>query len=377
MINMVKKKYVCIFPGLLNFHLIKDVGLLPYTMGKFFNYNSNILTYNNDDYSYLDNELNGSFLNLIYLEKKFNTETRDVIFYLLKNSRSIDVLQSFNLHDTLGLFSFFFIYKLLNRNGKVYVKLDADDLIISLLIGKKGIYRYMQNFMIKHLVDLMSVESTKSYEKLTESNTIPSDKLIHIPNGIYIKSKVEIPEKKNYILNVGHLGTKTKATEILLEAFSAIENLDDWKLILVGSVDESFKDYIDDYFKLNPHLIDKIIFKGYVSDRDEIYRYYSESKIFCFPSRSESFGIALIESAYFGNYLLTTDVGGAKDVLNVTDYGEIIKMDDSNYLAGRLQELISNPEKYEKDPNELMVKVNDKFNWAKLCEKIDIRLNKK
>ncbi len=356
MINMVKKKYVCIFPGLLNFHLIKDVGLIPYTMGKFFNYNSNILTYNNDDYSYLDNELNGKYLNLIYLEKKFNTETRDVISYLLKNSRNIDVLQSFNLHDTLGLFSFFFIYKILNRNGKVYVKLDADDLIISLLVEKKGIYRYMQIFMIKHMIDLMSVESSKSYEKLTESNTIPSDKLIQIPNGIYIKSNIEIPEKKNYILNVGHLGTKAKATEILLEAFSKIEHLDDWKLILVGSIDESFK--------------------GYVSDRDEIYRYYSESKIFCFPSRSESFGIALIESAYFGNYLLTTDVGGAKDVLDVTDYGEIIKMDDSNYLAGRLQELISTPKKYEKDPLELMAQVNNKFNWTKLCKKIDERLNR-
>jgi glycosyltransferase involved in cell wall biosynthesis len=373
---MVKKKYVCIFPGLLNYHLIKDVGSLPYTMGKFFNYNSNILTYNNDNYSYLDNVLNGNHLNLIYLEKKFNTETRDVLYYLLKNSRNIDVLQSFNLHDTLGLFSFFFIYKILNRKGKVYVKLDADDLIVSLLVEKKGIYRYMQNFMIKHLIDVMSVESTKSYKKLTESDTIPSDKLILIPNGISIKFKIEIPERKNYILNVGHLGTKAKATEILLEAFSKIENLYDWKLILIGSIDESFKPYLDDYFKINPHLIDKIIFKGYVSNRDEIYKYYSKSKIFCFPSRSESFGIALIESAYFGNYLLTTDVGGAKDVLDVTYYGEIIKMDDSNYLAGRLQELISNPEKYEKDPYELMALINDKFNWAKLCEKIDKRLNR-
>ena len=52
-------------------------------------------------------------------------------------------------------------------------------------------------------------------------------------------------------------------------------------------------------------------------------------------------------------------------------------MDDSNYLAGRLQELISNPEKYEKDPNELMALVNDKFNWARLCKKIDKRLNEK
>ena len=371
-----KENYVCIFPGLLNYHLIKDVGLLPYTMGKYFNYNSHILTYKNDDYTYLDDELKGDYLKLIFLENKFNRETRDVTYYLLKNSKNIDVLQSFVLHDTLGLFVFFSIYKILNRKGKAYVKLDADDHIVSLLVGKKGLYRIMQKFMIKYLIDLMSVESTKSYKRLVETNTIPSDKLIHIPNGIYIPSKIEIPEKKNYILTVGHLGIKTKATEILLEAFSRINELEDWKLILVGRVEESFKEYIDNFFRTNPHLRDKIIFKGYISDRDEIYRYYSESKIFCFPSRSESFGIALIESAYFGNYILTTDVGGARDILDVTNYGELIKIDDSKYLADRLQEFILNPEKYEMDPNELMTKVNNNFNWSNLCKKINKRLNR-
>ena len=41
-------------------------------------------------------------------------------------------------------------------------------------------------------------------------------------------------------------------------------------------------------------------------------------------------------------------------------------MDDSDYLAGRLQEFILNPEKYERDPNELMNNVNDNFNWSNL-----------
>jgi len=375
MVKSNKRNYVCIFPGLLNYHLIKDVGLLPYTMGKYFNYYSYILTYNNDNYFYLEDELKGEYLKLIFLEKKFNKETRDVIFYLLKNSRNIDVLQSFILHDTYGLFIYFLIYKILNRNGKAYVKLDADDLITSLIVEKKGLKKIMQNFMINYLIDLMSVESSKSYKILTETNTIPSDKLIHIPNGICNQSKVKIIAKKNYILTVGHLGIKTKATEILLEAFSKIKNLDGWKLILIGSIEESFKGYIANFFKINPHLIDKVMFKGYISERDDIYKYYSESKIFCFPSRSESFGIALIESAYFGNYILTTDVGGAIDILNITDYGELIKMDDSDYLAARLQELILNFGNYEKDPNELMIKVNDNFNWVNLCKKIYQKIN--
>lgn len=370
-----QKNYVCIFTSLMNYHLVKDVGLLPYTMGKYFNYNASILTYNNDDYDYLQNELKGNHLKLIFLDKRFNTVARDILCYLIKNARNIDVLQSFHLHDTLGIFIYFLTYKLLNRKGKAYVKLDADDLITSLLIGKKGLSGLIQKFNIKFLIDCISVESSKSYNRLIESKTIPSDKLIHVPNGVYIKSDVKPLPKENYMLTVGDLGTRPKATEILLEAFAKIKKLNDWKLILIGSVEESFKDYIENYFSINPHLKDKVIFKGRISERDEIYRYYSKSKIFCLPSRSESFGIVLIEAAYFGNYLVTTDVGGAKDALNIIDYGELIKIDDADYLAERLQKLILNPEKFEKDPNELRIKVNKNYNWVKLCEKIYEKLN--
>lgn len=369
-----KKNYVCIFTGLMNYHLVKDVGLLPYVMGRDLNYNAHIITYNNDNYDYLQSELKGEYLNLIFLEKRFKTATRDVLFYLIKNARDIDVLQSFHLHDTLGIFICFLTYKLFNRRGKAYVKLDADDLITNLLIGKKGIFGLMQKFNIKYLIDCISVESSKSYNRLIESKTIPSNKLIHIPNGIYIESEVKIPQKENNMLTVGDLGTKPKATEILLDAFSKIKKLNDWKLLLIGNVDESFKDYIKNYFIINPHLKDKVIFKGRISEREEIYAYYSKSKIFCFPSRSESFGIVLIEAAYFGDYLVTTDVGGARDALKITNYGELIKIDDTEYLAERLQELILNPEIFEKDPYELMGKVNANYNWPKLCKKINEKL---
>ena len=74
--------------------------------------------------------------------------------------------------------------------------------------------------MTKYLIDCISVESYKQYKKLIETNTLPLNKLIHVPNGIYTQAdKAKIPEKKNYILTVGNLGSKLKATEVLLEAF--------------------------------------------------------------------------------------------------------------------------------------------------------------
>jgi glycosyltransferase involved in cell wall biosynthesis len=174
---------------------------------------------------------------------------------------------------------------------------------------------------------------------------------------------------------VGRLGSREKATEVLLEAYSRIQDLKNWKLILVGDYENQFHDYISEYFERNPHLREKIVFAGFIEDRNRIYQYYAQSKIFCFTSRRESFGIALVEAAYFGDYLVSTDVGGARDVLNVTNYGELFEIDNVKMLTKRLEDLIINWHKYEGDPNQNMNLMEANFSWSHLCEKLYTKLN--
>jgi len=373
-----KQNYVLIYPGLWNIHLIKDVGMIPFTMAKSFNYNACILTYDNDNYKYLQDHLKDENFSLNFLKKRYKNQRYDVIRYLIRKSRDIDVLQFFHLNDFMNIFYYSVIYKLLNKNGKIYVKLDADDMITSILIGKRGIGKIILNFLIKYLIDCCSVETCKNYKRLINSGLNFSDKLIYLPNGLdtYLTTrKFQLTKKKNYILTVGRLGYEQKATEILLEAFSKIKDLKDWKLILIGGVEESFQNYLNTFFEKNPDLHEKVIFKGYVSDRDEICKYYSKSKVFCFTSRWESFGIALIEAAFFGNYIVSTDVGGANDILDITGYGELVKMDDPNFLGDRLQELILNWHEYEKDPQKLMNLTKKEFKWSNLCKKLYKKIN--
>ena len=62
--------------------------------------------------------------------------------------------------------------------------------------------------------------------------------------------QTELP-RKNIILTVGNLGTYEKATDVLLEAFAmyAVRSKNtDWSLRLIGTVDESFRDCIVDYY---------------------------------------------------------------------------------------------------------------------------------
>jgi glycosyltransferase involved in cell wall biosynthesis len=373
-----RPNYVCIFPNLLNFQLIKDVGMIPYTMAKYFNYNALIVTYNNDKYSYLDQYMKDENFNLNFIKKRFNNQRYDIIIYLILKSRNIDILQVFHFHDTLNMLIYFLIYKSLNRNGKIYAKLDADYNLTSFLVEDNGFWPFVRNFILKYLVDCLSVETDQSYQRLINSKLNYAGKLICMHNGFDILlngDDFKIGGKKNYITTVGRLGSKEKATEILLEAFSKIKNLKNWKLILIGEFEEQFQDYVCKYFKKYPHLREKVIFTGFIEDRKKIYQYYSETKIFCFTSRRESFGIALVEAAYFGDYLVSTDVGGAKDVLKVTNYGELIEIDNVNLLANRLGDLIENWQKYENDPHQKMNLIEENFSWPHLCKKLYKKIN--
>ncbi len=257
-----RHNYVCIFPYLYNFQLIKDVGMIPFTMGKSFNYHASIVTYPNDDYSYMDQDLKDDNFELNLIKKRFKNHKYDIILYLIRNSRSIDVLQVFHFHDTLNILIYFLIYRSLNWKGKIYAKLDADYNLTTFLAEDKGFWPFIRNFILKHLVDVLSVETEENYQRLLDSHLNYQGKLIYLPNGvnIHVNHELQLDDKKDYILTVGRLGSEEKATEVLLEAFSRISDLKNWKLILIGDFEHQFKEYVKEYFQTNPHLREKVIF---------------------------------------------------------------------------------------------------------------------
>ena len=75
------KKYNCIFPGLYNYILTKDVGMIPYILAKY--YNCTITTYNNDNYTYIDTILKNNNLKINYLNNK-KKKKKDVMGILRK-----------------------------------------------------------------------------------------------------------------------------------------------------------------------------------------------------------------------------------------------------------------------------------------------------
>lgn len=120
---MRKKRFITLSPECRNIELVKDVGQIPFVLGKeHTDFETGIVeSCVKTDGENLENVIG---LNLIYKKMLFNSSELTGLAYLLFNSRKIDWL---SLHHA-GRRSYYWakLYKFLNHKGKVYLKLDMD-----------------------------------------------------------------------------------------------------------------------------------------------------------------------------------------------------------------------------------------------------------
>lgn len=379
-----KYSFVTIFTDTENFHLVKDVGQVPYFMYKTEGFDAELVTYkNNKDYPYLDNEVKGLKLKFIPDNGRFWYFEKSIVKYLLSSSKKIDVLNLFHFKKDNILY--LLIYKTLNPKGKAYIKLDMDILFFrdynAFLYSKYAIKNYLLKGLTKsifRLTDVFSVETEDAREYLLKVYPELGEKLICLPNGVdnlYIDKEIPLKpfiEKENIILTVGRIGTVQKNTELFLESLLHAD-LKDWKVYILGPVETSFKQYIEEYFQKNPHLKESVIFTGNISCRKELFGWYNRSKVFCLTSRFEGFPITFPEALYFGNYIISTPVSSASHITANGEYGAIVKAEPKEVaraLENCIQEGFLNQQRYE----EIRSFSKDNFTWPGLIKKLSAKL---
>lgn len=351
-------RWVTLFLSAKNENLMKDVGLIPYFMHKIYNIDANIVSYDNGDYTYLNKEVKG--LKHIIVPNRGRMLTS--IKYLIKESKKIDILNLYHWGRYTYMCSY--LYKKLNKNGKLYVKLDMDMKGINVIKESKRDQKILKKIINK--ADIVTVESKRIYNELKKY--YKNDNLYYIPNGLY-DSKVQVGKKKKQILTVGRLGTQQKATEILLEAFEKIEKkIPEWKLILIGGVEKDFEEYIEKYYKKFPAMKNRVIFKGHISDKNSLKKYYSESKIFALPSRWEGFALVLLEAMSQGCYLVTTDsVSPVYDLICDESMGLIALTNDVEDFSKKLLQACCDDDINSKYISETITR---QYDWNVICKKL-------
>lgn len=374
------KRFFTLFPFLRNVHLLKDVGMIPYCMYRDYGYDATLVCFRNEEkYPALEKEVKG--LKIEFLEKEENYAIGKVSWkvmgYLWKHAKEIDILNLY--HATKETLAYAMLYKILNPDGLLYIKLDVDirtfDKQKRQMIHPLRIAGY--NCFFKHIPDIVSCELPSAQSYLISEIPTLKDKLELITNGIddvYIWEKdiciLPFSQKEKLIITVGRIGSPPKNTAFLLRAIEQID-LRDWKVALIGPVEEHFLPELTRFFFRNPHLKDKVICTGNIMDKKELYDWYNKARVFCLTSSYESFGIVFSEALFFGNYIITTDVSPASYVTAGGQTGTIIR--NTQELANLLRELIMGIRDISEYYNTIL-KYSEKFRWKSNLKILDERL---
>lgn len=379
-----KSRFVTVFTDTGNIHLTKDVGQIPYFMYKTQGYDAVLVGYkNNEEYPFLNKEVKGLKLTFIPNKGRLLYFEIGILSYLWTFSKSIDVLNLFHFKKDHLLY--LLLYKTLNPKGKTYVKLDMDILFFknynAFLYSKYSLKNYLLQGLTRwifKLTNVFSVETEEARSYLLNVYPELAPKLIVVSNGVdnqFLDAEIKFrswEEKENIIITAGRIGSFQKNTELFLEALLRVE-LNNWKVYILGPIEESFQTYIDTYFQHNPHLLDRIIFTGNITDRKELFEWYNRAKIFCLTSRFEGFPITFPEALYFGNYIISTAVSGSQQITNNGQFGKVVQAEISD-LATAIQQCIANGFLTAGRFDDIRKFAKTNFTWPGIIEKLQDKL---
>lgn len=358
------KRFVTVFGKTSNIHLLKDVGMIPYWLGEKGIFQTSIACLRMEDkYPALSNEVKG--LNIEFFEKYFNSVWISELMYIVKNAKRIDILNLYhlNLRSSIQIY----VYKKLNKNGFLYLKTDMSN---QFLKGKQAHNPIKKKIYFKTIskCDLITAESTELARGLTKYSGRWVD---YLSNGYSKYSNTKLYERKNIITTVGRLGAFQKNTEILLDAF-IMSNIKDWKLRLIGSTTEEFKQRVDSMIFEKPWLRDRIELTGFISDTHELSKMYAESKVFVLPSRWESFGLVILEALAQGDFLILSDaVSSANDIIKSPKTGSVFMNENTEDLSEKLLSATSNSELFLSEScNQRKLYAENNFLWDVVCDNL-------
>lgn len=189
------------------------------------------------------------------------------------------------------------------------------------------------------------------------------EKIITVQNGFSLNTEqIKESQKKSELLFIGRL-EEQKGVDVLLKALKILkeEKITPQTFIIgYGRQEEVLKNYCKKENLTNVKFLSK---------RDDALSFLKASKIFVLPSRWEGLPITILEAASLKKPIITTEVGGIKEVLN-EDEAIFVEKDNPNSLSRAIKNLLFN-EKLQKEIGEkAFSKVNNHFSMRTFSKKL-------
>ncbi|WHX65534.1 glycosyltransferase family 4 protein [Peribacillus frigoritolerans] len=238
-------------------------------------------------------------------------------------------IQIIHCHDT---FSLKFAY-LLKKIMKVKVVFT---------VHATFIYNEEKN---KYPVDKYFAISESVYQ--TVKKYVPQEKIDLIYNGVNLETFREANTSLNQQLDsiniacVGRIVPEKKGQDVLLKALGVLKNnyhYKNFKCYFAGApLDNSTMDDMNEIVR-NNGLENHVEFLGNI---EEVEKLYAKSDIFVLPSRSEGFGLVVVEALAAGCKVIVSKLEGPLEIVKENEeYGLYFEKENFRELADKLQVLV-------------------------------------
>lgn len=330
---------------------------IPYWISKIYGYEAIVDDYVSDD---LEEK---SFRTVQFHRYKETGIIKEIlkVYYVYTTAKNVDLL--YLVHTSPQSLLRAMAYRLGGGAGKIYLKMDAEFSPNGKLMRWENIPPIRLLYLIlKPFPDIITIETKRAYSQMSTScyRDLLGERLFWLPNAFDPEqieeigvTRREVAKKEKVMITVGRLGTHQKNTELLLSALSKVD-LKDWKFYLIGPIEDSFASEIEKFYAANPEKRNSVIFTGMISQKEK-FELYNKARVFVLTSRHESYGFVLAEAAYMDEYIISTDVGCAKDAIEIVG-GKIVDSNDDRDLVSELERIIDLPE----DDLNLLVSNQDK-----------------
>jgi N-acetyl-alpha-D-glucosaminyl L-malate synthase BshA len=239
--------------------------------------------------------------------------------------------------------------KMLQEMGisiKIVTTLHGTDIT---LVGSHPSYKTAVEFSINQSDEVTAVSESLKQETLALFDIKNDIKVI--PNFINFEKypdredpvckDIHISEKDEYV--VSHISNfrPVKRTFDVIKIFHGIQQKVNAKLMLIG--DGPDREHVE-YLTKELGIFHKVHFLGNCQEVNKVLCY---SDLFLLPSEKESFGLAALEAMAAKTPVISTDVGGLKEVNVDGETGYTCRLGDVDQMIEKSVFLLSNPEKLE------------------------------
>lgn len=214
------------------------------------------------------------------------------------------------------------------------------------------IFASIRNKLLRYADSFVAISSEIATEL---KNYGVSDSALHlIPNSVdtkvfrpvsnhekhKLRQKLALPISDIIVTFTGRL-VSYKGLPLLIRVWKKIhEEHQSVSLLIVGSGGSDIhkcEAQLKDYVQFN-NLGKSVYFTG---DVHNVHEYLQASDIFVFPTENEAFGISLIEAMACGLPIISTHIGGLKDVVIHEQNGLVVEAGNFGQLHGAINTLIT------------------------------------